>query len=211
MSICSEREIGKRLCLWDWAVLKDLEVKSLLWSEVKLSTLWVISPGLKIMWAALLPRQVPGFHHSGGISKPLQVENSIVRLCKSQTACEPQVLGNSKGLSGIRIWQSSLWSIFIWDHDNIILKRWDHSFAESSLRKDFATFLTVKNSSLDQSKCLMGWRSNMLWLQSVLLSPKLEAFSFSGNTCHNPSHMWHIRWYFLSWSRLKIRDTTITT
>lgn len=119
MSICSEREIGKRLCLWDWAVLKDLEVKSLLQSEVKLSTLWVISPGLKIMWAALLPRQVPGFHHSGGISKPLQVENSIVRLCKSQTACEPQVLGNSKGLSWIRIWQ-----VFIVVH--FYLGPWQH-------------------------------------------------------------------------------------
>lgn len=51
------------------------------------------------MCAAQLPRQVPGLHHSGGTSKPLQVENGIVQLCKTQTACEPQVLGNSKGLS----------------------------------------------------------------------------------------------------------------
>lgn len=54
------------------------------------------------MCAAQLPRQVPVLHHSEGISKPLQVENGIVKLCKTQTACEPQILGNSKGLSWMK-------------------------------------------------------------------------------------------------------------
>lgn len=51
-----------------------------------------------MMCSALLPRQGPGFHHSGGISEPLQIENSLVKLCNSQIACEPQVLGDSKDL-----------------------------------------------------------------------------------------------------------------
>lgn len=44
--------IGKRLHLGDWTISKDCEVKSLLWSVVKLSTLWVGSQGSK--WRALL-------------------------------------------------------------------------------------------------------------------------------------------------------------
>lgn len=59
-----------------------------------------------MMCSALLPRQGPGFHHSGGISEPLQIENSLVKLCNSQTACEPQVLGDSKDLlNWMRAWQ----------------------------------------------------------------------------------------------------------
>lgn len=65
---------------------------------------WRLSSVTGSCWGALSPHGVgqegtnAGFHHSGGISKPLQVENSLVKLCNSQTACEPQVPGDSKNL-----------------------------------------------------------------------------------------------------------------
>ena len=106
VSLLRELESGKRLSLWDWTVSKSLEVKSWLQPEVKPVNTLGCKPELKMICSALFPRQEPGFHHSGGISKPLQVENSLVKLCNSQTACEPQVLGDNKDLlSWMRAWQ----------------------------------------------------------------------------------------------------------
>lgn len=139
-------------------------------------------PGLKIMCAAQLPRQEPGFHHSGGISKPLQVENCIVELCKTQTACEPQVLGNSKGFSWMKAWQ-----VFIVVH--FYLWPWQH-YSEGRESILYLDALQKTISSLPLLSRISPQISlNVSWAKSMLLSPKLEVLSFSANMNHLSSYM----------------------
>lgn len=49
-------------------------------------------PRLGSICSALLPRPVRGFHHPGGLSEPLQVENSLGKPRSTPTAREPRVL-----------------------------------------------------------------------------------------------------------------------
>lgn len=153
-----------------------------LWNEA-VSTL-SCKPGLKIMCAAQLPRQVPGFHHSGGISKPLQVENCIVKLCKTQTACEPRVLGNSKGLSWMKAWQ-----VFIVVH--FYLWPWQHYLEDmGSLLYLEALQKTISPLPL-LSRISPQINLNVSWAKRLLLSPKLEVL-FSVQTwtiTHQTSHI----------------------
>lgn len=46
-----------------------------------------------MIYSALLPKPVHGLHHPGGISEPLQVENSLGKPWGTPTAREPRVLG----------------------------------------------------------------------------------------------------------------------
>lgn len=114
-------------------------------------------PGLKIMCAAQLPRQVPPLHHSGGISKPLQVENYTVKLWKIQTACEPRVLRNSKGLSWVKAWQVFSCGPFLSVTMTTLFRRYGIiPLPRGPSENNFTISLTVKNFSADKFECLMG-------------------------------------------------------